>query len=107
VNAVEGQSGRRQSPRWVRARLTVNSFIKGSAAGHVDVYFPTGDDKTWRDSPRLTRRQRAVFLLHRHDPLAGEWLESPGMPEDALTALDPSDVLPAQAQERVTAMLSA
>jgi hypothetical protein len=107
VAAVEGQSGRRQSPRWARARLTVNSVLEGNAVDRVDVYFPTGDDKTWRDSPRLTRGQRAVFLLHRNDPLAGEWLQSPGMPEDALTALDPSDVLPTQAQERVTAMLSA
>lgn len=107
VSAVEGQSGRRQSPRWARARLTVSSVVKGPAADHVDVYFPTGDDKTWRDAPRLARRQRAVFLLHRNDPLAGEWLESPGVPEDAMTALDPSDVLPTQALERVTAMLSA
>jgi hypothetical protein len=106
VAAVEGQSGRRQSPRWARARLTVDSVVKGRAAGEVDVYFPTGDDKTWRDSPRLTRRQRAVFLLHRHDPLAGEWLESAGLPEDGLTALDPSDVLPAQSHEHVTAMVS-
>jgi hypothetical protein len=107
VTAVEGQSGRRQSPRWARARLTVSSVLKGRAGRQVDVYFPTGDDKTWRDCPRLTRRQRAVFLLHRGDPMAGEWLESPGLPEDALTALDPSDVLAAHEQERVAAMSSA
>lgn len=106
VDTVEGQSGRRQSPRWALARLTVESVVKGSADGEVDVYFPTGDDKTWRDSPPLSQGQRAVFLLHRHDPLAGGWLESPGLPQDALTALDPSDVLPAQEHERVTAMVS-
>lgn len=110
VVAVEGQSGRRQSPRWARAHLALDSVIKGAAEseadGAVEVYFPTGDDKQWRDCPRLSQGQRAVFLLRSKDPLAGEWLSSADLPEDALTALDPADVLPAPSLDRVAAMLS-
>jgi hypothetical protein len=107
IAAVEGQSERRQSPRWARARLAVDEALKGPSAEQVDVYFPTGDDKRWRDCPRLTRRQRAVFLLRSGDPLAGEWLESAGLPDDALTALDPADVQPARSRDQLVAMVSA
>jgi hypothetical protein len=82
--------------QWMQAEVAVAAVLKGrlpepsSGAGEatasVTVWFPEDTDSSWGQWPKLTRGQRAVFLLHHatRRPL----------PPTALTLPDPDDVQP-------------
>lgn len=50
---------------WHKAVIEVQSVIKGQPGTQtVTMYFPTSEDRTWRDSPHYALGQEGVWLLH-------------------------------------------
>jgi hypothetical protein len=82
------------SPFWSEAILDVQSVEKGTAPGpRVIVLYPESIDVMWYRAPKLRAGLEGVFLLRRGA------IEGPD--RDAFTALDPIDVQPASALDRV------
>jgi hypothetical protein len=82
-------------PAWMRASIEVREVLKGgdNQAGdgkqaHASLLFPGSGDIAFRNAPRVSVGQEAVFLLHRG---AGR------LPQADLIAPDPADVQPVEA----------
>jgi hypothetical protein len=86
--------GTEHDPGWMRAQIESQEVLKGEVktpAGRgrrratVAVLFPGSGDRAFRDAPRFTSGQTAVFVLHQP---AGS------LPAGSLIAPDPADVQP-------------
>jgi hypothetical protein len=94
---------------WQRASLEVESVLKGElpeATGGarrsrqsraLDVVFPASLDKAWREWPKLTNGQSAIFLLRP--------ATVPRLPPDNLVAPDPADVQPPSEAQAISALV--
>jgi hypothetical protein len=83
------------APKWAVADIRVSAVAKGAFRDWtISVLFPTSAEANWRNAPRLTERQRSVFLLHRG--------ESPFAPKELFTILRSIDVQPLSSLTRVT-----
>jgi len=86
------RTGSEHDPYWMRAAIEVIEILKGSAGGQkvktttVDLLFPGSGDMAFRNVPRPSLHQEAVFLLHRG---SGKII-----PESAHVAPDPADIQP-------------
>jgi hypothetical protein len=85
------------SPYYQLAVVRVESTLKGRSGDHVQVLFPTNPAPPWRTAPRLTEHQHAVFILRYETAL--------GAGPQFFTALDPDDVQPREALERIQPLL--
>jgi len=88
------------TPYWSEAVLDVQSVEKGSLQGaSVVVLYPESQDIMWHEAPKLRAGQQGVFVL-----TSGR---VEGVDREALTALDPLDVHPPEALDRVRALIRA
>jgi hypothetical protein len=78
---------------WWVAEIDVEETLKGRRPRGLRLAFPTTRDVAWYGAPRPQANQHAVWLLHKE--------EHEGLPRGAYVALDPRDVQPASAAERV------
>lgn len=91
-------------PGWMRALIEVHEALKGKAEGAAGrarrqtavLLFPGSRDLAFRNVPRPTERQDAVFLLHQ---------PSPGLPAGAHIAPDPADIQPTSALSSIRQLL--
>jgi hypothetical protein len=104
THAVPGIPRERMAPLWAEAMLAVESTLKGSAEG-LRLFFPTSDSHHWYGAPSIAAGERAIFLLHAHDPKAERWLDAVTDHADVVTALDPADVQAESELERVRSLL--
>jgi hypothetical protein len=81
------------NPEWMRAVIRVQKVLKGkpesdsagSPDGAVTLLFPGTHDRAFLNVPRPSRKQTAVFLLHRGSGM---------LPPGSLIAPDPADIQP-------------
>jgi hypothetical protein len=90
--AREGPEASEHDPEWTEATIIVQSTEKGAPQQRVTVWFPASDDIGWFRAPKLKEGQSGVFLLHRS--------RERELPQ-GYTVLDPLDVQPLAARERV------
>jgi hypothetical protein len=98
-------------PAWMRATIEVRETLKGESAPagvgrrpssskrtHASLLFPGSGDVAFWNSPRVSKGQEAVFLLHRG---GGR------LPPSDLIAPDPADIQPKEALPTVRRLISA
>jgi hypothetical protein len=81
-------------PQWQEAIVVVRETLKGPAQRRISVLFPGSNDVMWRGTPRLRPQQEGIFLL---TSAAAMKIDLPA----AFTALDPLDVQPLSALDRI------
>lgn len=86
-----------RSPNYQLAEVRVVATLKGESRERVSVLFPTNPAPPWRAAPRLRERQHAVFILRHEREL--------GAGPEFFTALDPDDVQPPDALDRIQSLL--
>ena len=88
---------------WYKAVIDIQSVIKGqSGAKTVIMFFPTSEDRVWRDAPHYGVGQEGVWLLHAKPMDYSRKAEMiPG-----LTALDPKDFHHADQLPRIQQLMS-
>lgn len=88
---------------WFKAVIQVQSVIKGQPGTQtVTMYFPTSDDRVWRDAPHYALGQEGVWLLHAKPKDFSRKAEMiPG-----LTALDPKDFHHSEQLPRIQQLIS-
>ena len=85
-------------PDWWRATVDVETVAKGQVSSKIiTVLFAHSTDVAWFRSPKLKIGDRRVLLLPRTDPF--------GKPLAELAVVDPLDVQPIAALDRVRALL--
>jgi len=96
----------RNAPQWATASFRNVESLRGQPIENMVVLFPTSGRPMWARSPRLTKGQRAIFLLHRPP----DW---PPLPDSGatvtsavFTVLDPADVQPESQRPVVERLLS-
>src|SRR5439155_1027950 len=90
-----------------RRKITVELLEQGELQPDERViFFPTSGRPMWTPSPRLTKGQRAIFLLHRPP----DW---PPLPDSGatltsavFTVLDPADVQPESQRPLIERLLN-
>lgn len=88
---------------WYKAVIEVQSVLKGQAGTQaVAMYFPTSEDKAWRNSPHYAMGQEGVWLLHAKPT---DYSRKAGM-IPGLTALDPKDFNHADQLPRIQQLVS-
>lgn len=98
LEAVDPLTVSEHTPHWTEAVLEVTSVEKGTAPGPtVTVVYPESRDVMWYQAPKLQRGQQGVFLLRRGI--------AEGLAREVLTALDPLDVQPPDALDRVRRLI--
>jgi len=88
-------------PEWYEAEIIVRPVAKGpSNRRKLTVLFPNNNDRVWHRSPKFSKGQTGIWLLHR---------DQSGSPagKDQLTALNPLDFQDQTQLERVRAMIKA
>jgi hypothetical protein len=85
------------APEWKKATMRVESLDGRLSASQVEVLFPGSDESVFEATPKLNPGQEGVFVLHRG--------KGPFAPPDALTILDPRDVHPPSARDRIRQLL--
>ncbi len=85
-------------PQLAQATIKVEETLKGKSGNEVIVFFPRAADPFWSRAPHLKEGESGVFLL-RPNP-------NKRLPTGGLTALDPLDVQPRSALDRVKRLLS-
>ena len=84
----------RNAPQWAITSFNILDALRGRATENTTVLFPTSNRPTWRSSPRLSKGQGGIFLLHR-PPAWPQLPEFEGfLTSEAFTTLDPADVQP-------------
>ena len=103
--------------QWMRAMIEVQEILKGEQQpgprgrgaqpkGTVMVFFPGSDDRAYRNWPRLSSGQSAVFLLHGVPTgKPGVTPQRGGLPQGALIAPDPMDVQPPEHADDIRSLL--
>lgn len=84
-------------PQLAQATIKVEATLKGQSGNQVTVFFPLAADPFWSRAPHLKEGQTGIFLL-RPNP-------NKRLPTSGLTALDPLDVQPRSALDRVKRLL--
>lgn len=85
-------------PDWAEAIIAVQKVEKGTFRGtKLTVYFPRSTDERWLLSPKFRSGQQGIWILHRETRL--------GVPQGALTALNPSDYHPVAEQLKIRKLL--
>jgi hypothetical protein len=92
VGPVERVSLDRNDALWRKATLTVSAVLRGSPRSPTVVHFPTSKHPDWARAPRLTEKQRGVFLLQ--SPAGSPLPTLAALPADALVVLDADDAQP-------------
>lgn len=86
------------APDWATAFFAVGEALKGKPRGRtIPVVYPTSLDELWIDSPKLRPGEDCILILQQNQEEKG-WpvLRVPG-----LTALDPLDLQPIEALDRI------
>jgi hypothetical protein len=93
----------RDAPQWAAATLRIVDVLRGESTQSATVLFPTSGRPTWASAPRLTKGERAIFLLHR----AGDGPPLPDGydPSQAFIILDPADVQPESQRPQIERLL--
>jgi hypothetical protein len=86
-----------RSPNYQLAVVRVVSRLKGECGEHVNVLFPTNPAPPWGTAPRLKEHQNGIFILRHETALQAA--------PQFLTALDPDDVKPRDALNRIRSLL--
>ena len=98
------------SADWMQALIAVATVLKGKlpapripgsvalADDSVVLFFPESRAPRWYSWPKVASRQSGIFLLHTAEPPIL-------LPQGALVAPDPSDVLPANMLQEVRRLL--
>jgi hypothetical protein len=86
-----------RSPNYQLAIVHVVSMLKGKHGERVNVLFPTNPAPPWRTAPRLKEHEGAVLILRHETTLKA--------PPEFFTALDPDDVHPRDALNRIKTLL--
>ncbi len=103
ANIEERQS--EHAAHWFKAVIEVQSVLKGQPGTQaVTMYFPTSEDRIWRDSPHYALGQEGVWLL-QPKPRFPEGNRKAGM-IPGLTALDPKDFHNADQLPRIQQLVS-
>jgi len=89
-------------PMWWTAVLQVEGFAKGQGPRELTLAFPSSEDELWSASPKFKEGQEGVWILQKG---AGE-RGSSVFPVTGYTALDPRDVQPKGAWERIRKLAS-
>jgi len=89
-------------PQWQEAVIDVESVLKGDVSGPVVIVYAGSLDVDWYQAPKYHPGQTGVFLLHEENVPAAAAAQY----SDVYTSLDPSDVVPAEEQARVRALLT-
>jgi hypothetical protein len=96
----------RNAPQWATASFRIVEALRGQPIENLVVLFPTSGRPMWTPSPRLTKGQRAIFLLHRPP----DW---PPLPDSGatltsavFTVLDPADVQPESQRPLIERLLN-
>ena len=100
IRAASGlpEPSSRHSPRWVVADIRVSAVLKGAHRDWtVSALFPSSRESFWRAAPRLTERQRSLFILHRG--------ETPLAPRELFTLLRSLNVQPLSAVAKLTELV--
>lgn len=84
-------------PQWRDAVLVIREALKGERSGRLTILFPGSVDVMWRDAPRLSPGQEAIFLL---SPAPAEFTD-----RRALAVVQPLDVQPLSELERIRTLL--
>jgi hypothetical protein len=86
------------NPDWALAVVQVTGVLKGRFDGRtVNVYFPQSTDERWLLSPKFHPGEQGIWILHNEPNL--------GLPEGALTALNPLDFRPLSDKPVITRLL--
>jgi hypothetical protein len=93
----------RDAPQWAAASLRIVDVLRGKSAQSATVLFPTSGRPTWARAPRLTKGERAIFLLHR--PGAGPPLPEGYDSSQTFIVLDPADVQPDPQRPQIERLL--
>jgi hypothetical protein len=93
----------RDAPQWAAASLRIVNVLRGESTQSATILFPTSERPTWARAPRLSKGERAIFLLHRPG-------DGPPLPEgydssQTFIALDPADVQPESEQPQIERLL--
>lgn len=97
-------------PDWREAVIDVDRVGKGAGTRkQVVVKFPASNDVRWFRAPKFTPGQQGVFILHRAGGAAPRTAAAraalAGPAPDEFTALDPSDVQPAELQDEIDTLV--
>ena len=96
----------RDAPQWATARFRNLEALKGQPIENMVALFPTSERPIWARSPRLKRRQRGIFLLHRPP----DWPPLPDLGPTIISAvytlLDQADVQPESQRPLIEKLLS-
>lgn len=96
----------RDAPQWATARFRNLEALKGQPIENMVALFPTSGRPMWARSPRLKRRQRGIFLLHRPP----DWPPLPDLGPTIISAvytlLDQADVQPESQRPLIEKLLS-
>jgi len=93
----------RDAPQWAVASLRIVRVLRGESTQSATVLFPTSERPTWGSAPRLTKGERAIFLLHR--PGDGPPLPDGYDPSQTFIALDPADVQPESERQQIERLI--
>jgi hypothetical protein len=81
-------------PDWAQAIVEITAAEKGAVETRtVVVYFPQSTDELWIQSPKFRAGQEGIWLLHHG--------ETPRLPQEAFSALDPLDFHPLAKRETI------
>jgi hypothetical protein len=92
VGPVERFSLLRDDALWRPAELHVLRVLRGAPPSPTIAYFPTAKHPDWARAPRLSERQRGIFILHA--PASGRHPSLAALPAGALILTDPDDFQP-------------
>jgi len=95
----------RNAPQWAAASLGIVDVLRGKPPQNATVLFPTSGRPTWALAPRLTKGQRAIFLLHPPGDRPPLPEEDNLVPSQRFIALDPADVQPESARMLIERLL--
>jgi hypothetical protein len=96
----------RNAPQWAIASFRNVEVLRGQPTENMVVLFPTSGRPMWVRSPRLTKGQRGIFLLHRPTDWPPLPNLGPTLTSAVFTALDPADVQPESQRPLVEKLLS-
>jgi hypothetical protein len=104
--AGEPPQAREHDPDWREAVIRVQTAIKGVQPNQdVVVKFPASRDIAWVQAPKFQQGQSGTFILRRDQASGVPRAVLAGRQVNTYTALTANDVLPADAAERIRALL--
>jgi hypothetical protein len=83
----------RNAPQWAIASFRFLYALRGLPTENTKALFPTSTRPTWARSPRLSKGQRGIFLLHRPAVWTIPMLQD-SLTSEEFAVIDPADVQP-------------